>query len=209
MLRFLRRSLVPANRFGSADEGAVAVEFALVLPIMLTIYFGLVTVTDGYAIKQRVELTSRTISDLTGRMKSDTINDTDVTNVATASAAIMAPYGADGMEMTLASVVVRKKGSDVQGAVCWSSSRRVDGSNLTTVSSPPELMKDQTVVVPEGFRQEGTSYIVADVRQVYRPIVGHAISGDIALHDVLPWPVRNVQQMTWAGQTPCALTPIP
>jgi Flp pilus assembly protein TadG len=208
MLHLLRPTLAPAKRFGSADQGSVAVEFALVLPIMLTIYFGLVTITDGYAMKQRVELTSRTISDLTGRMKTDTINDTDVTNVATASAAIMAPYSADGMELTLASIVVRKDGAKLQGQVCWSSSRRVDGSNLSPVTPPSELTKDAVVAVPEGFAQEGTSYILADVRQIYKPVVGHAISGDIALHDVLPWPVRNVQQVLWEGQPACPLTPV-
>jgi Flp pilus assembly protein TadG len=197
-----------ARRFKSAKRGSVTVEFALVLPIMLTIYFGLVTITDGYAIKQRVELTSRTISDLTGRMKTDTINDADVTNVATASATIMAPYDSNGMVMTLASVVVRKNGANLQGQVCWSASRRVDGSNLSSTTPPVELTKGKAVVVPDGFRQEGTSYVLADVRQVYKPVVGHAISGDIELHDLLPWPVRNVQQVTWEGQGPCPLTPI-
>jgi Flp pilus assembly protein TadG len=208
MLRRLPGTWKRTSWFRGCDRGSVAVEFALVLPFMLTIYFGLVTLTDGYAVKQRVELTSRTISDLVGRMKTDTINDTDVNNVAAASASIMAPFDASGMVMTLASVVVRKKGTSLQGPVCWSSSRRVDGSNLGSVTPPPELSKDNVVTVPDGFLQEGTSYIVADVRKTYKPVVGHAISGDIDLHDVLPWPVRNVQQVNWEGRTPCPLTPI-
>src|SRR4051794_35495040 len=149
-----RRPRLPSDRmppFGGCDRGSVTVEFALVLPIMLTIYFGLVTITDGYAIKQRVELTSRTISDLAGRMKTDTINDADVTNVATASATIMAPYDPSGMVMTLASIVVRKNGSDLQGQVCWSASRQVDGSNLSSTTPPVELAKGKPIVVPDGF----------------------------------------------------------
>jgi hypothetical protein len=69
-------------------------------------------------------------------------------------------------------------------------------------------MKDKVVVVPEGYRQEGTSYIIGVTRHTYKPVVGHAITGDIDFRDELPWPVRNVQQVAWEGQSPCAMTPI-
>jgi Flp pilus assembly protein TadG len=196
------------RRFLSADNGVVAVEFAMILPIMVTLYFGLTTITHGYATKQRIELASRTMSDLTGRLKTETINDAEVTNVALASTAIMAPYDSNGMTIALASVVVRKKGDKVEGRVCWSAARKVQSGALVTATPPPELTKDQIVLVPEGYRQDGTSYIVSVTRHTYKPVVGHAITGDIEFRDELPWPVRNVQQVIWEGQGACPITPI-
>jgi Flp pilus assembly protein TadG len=206
--KIVSHSAGPAGRFRSSEGGMAAVEFALVLPFMVTLYFGLITLTDGYAIKQRIELTSRTVSDLTGRLNTGVINDGEVDNISTASAAIMAPYNAEGMIITLASVVVRAKGSGVEGQVCWSASREVQGGLLGKVTPPPNLVPDTIVTVPEGYRQAGSSYIVSEVKFTYKPVLGHAISGDINFRDELPWPVRNVQQVSWAGQPACSLTPV-
>jgi Flp pilus assembly protein TadG len=197
-----------ARRFATAEAGIAAVEFALILPIMVTLYFGLVTITNGYAIKQRIELASRTMSDLTGRLKTETINDAEVTNVATASTAIMAPYDSNGMAIALASIVVRKKGTEIEGRVCWSAARQIQNGTLVTAPLPPELTQDRVVVVPEGFRQDGTSYIVSVTRQTYKPVVGHAITGNIEFRNELPWPVRDVQQVIWEGRSACPITPI-
>ncbi len=208
MVSRLRSHFARARRFHTAEDGVVAVEFALILPIMVTLYFGLITVTNGYATKQRIELASRTMSDLTGRLKTEIINDAEVNNVALASTSIMAPYDANGMTIALASIVVRKKGSSIEGRVCWSAARTVQNGALVPAVPPPELNKDRVVVVPEGYRQEGTSYIVSVTRHTYTPVVGHAITGDIEFRDEMPWPVRHVQQVIWEGQNPCPITSI-
>jgi Flp pilus assembly protein TadG len=196
------------RRFSRAEDGVAAVEFALILPVMLTTYFGIATLAEGYASKQRIELVSRTVSDLTGRVKSDVINAAEINNIATASAAIMAPYETDGMVITLASIVVRKKGSGVEGRVCWSASRRVSHGTLVTVTPPAGFAPNTVVTVPEGYKLASSSYIVSEVKHTYRPVVGDAITGDIAFRDEVPWPVRNVQQIAWEGQAACPVTPI-
>jgi Flp pilus assembly protein TadG len=206
--RFIPRVVDRVRLFRKSDGGLAAVEFALILPFMVTLYFGLITLTDGYSIKQRIELTARTVSDLTGRLNSAVINDGEVDNISTASAAIMAPYRSEGMIITLASVVVRAKGTGVEGQVCWSASREVQAGLLGKVAPPPNLAADAIVTVPEGYKNAGTSYIVSEVKFTYKPVLGHAISGDINFRDELPWPVRNVQQVSWQGQPACTLTPV-
>jgi hypothetical protein len=131
-----------------------------------------------------------------------------VNNIALASTAIMEPYDSSGMRIALASVVVRKKGSGVEGRICWSAGRKIQNGTLVASVPPPELAKDQVVVVPEGYRQEGTSYIVSVTQHTYKPPVGNALTGDVEFRDELPWPVRNVQQIVWQGQSPCPISPI-
>jgi hypothetical protein len=175
---------------------------------MLTIYFGLVTVTHGYAVKERVQLASRTLSDLTGRLRTGIMNNAEVDNISTATAAIMVPYDLEGMVVTVASVVVRQQGGSVEGRVCWSASRVLRNGVPTEVAPGPNLAPNTVVIVPEGYRQGGSSYVVTEVKHVYRPAVGHAISGDVNFRDEIPWPVRNVQQIAWEGQPTCPATPL-
>jgi Flp pilus assembly protein TadG len=210
MIRRLGEAL---RGFRRETRGSITIEFAMSVPVMITVYFGVVTFGNGFATKQRLETLSRTVADLAGRLPpvaptyTSVINATEVTNIATAAAAIMAPYDARGLTMTLASIVVRPQGSSVVGKVCWSASRRVaaDGT-LETVAVPAQYTVNAVVTVPEGYRIAGNSYLVSDVEQVYRPVIGHAITGDINLRDTVPWPSRNGLQVIWQGQPACPTT---
>ena len=46
------------------ERGVSAVEFALLLPLMLTLYLGAVEVSQGIGADRKVTLTARTIGDL-------------------------------------------------------------------------------------------------------------------------------------------------
>ncbi len=95
--------------FCRAREGMIATEFALVLPMMVTLYFGVLTFSDGFALKQRVQSLSRTAADLVSRITPPAIgtppsvNATEITNVAQAAASVLAPYDPAGATITLAS----------------------------------------------------------------------------------------------------------
>jgi len=211
MIRRLREAL---HRFRRETRGSIAIEFAMALPVMITVYFGVVTLGNGFATKQRLETLSRTVVDLAGRLPllppnyTSQINAAEVTNIATAAAAIMAPYDSKGLTMTLASIVVQsQKGSGMIGKVCWSAARRVaaDGT-LQAVGVPAQYAEGAVVAVPEGYRIPGNAYLVSDVEQVYRPVIGNAITGDINLRDTVPWPSRNGMQVVWQGKAACPTT---
>src|ERR1700692_1888012 len=48
-------------------RGLSAVEFALLLPLMLTLYLGGVEVSNGVAADRKVAITARTVADLASR----------------------------------------------------------------------------------------------------------------------------------------------
>jgi Flp pilus assembly protein TadG len=207
MMRRLHRAI---TRFRQEAGGSIAIEFAMTIPLMVTAYFGVVTFGNGFAMKQRLEMLSRTVVDLAGRLPpvppsyNSQINAAEVTNIANAAAAIMAPYDARGLTMTIASIVVRPNGSGVEGRVCWSSTRQVDASGaVITANVPQKYAVNAIVAVPEGYRIAGNAYLVSAVTQTYRPVIGHAITGDIALEDTVPWPSRNGRQVIWQGQAAC------
>jgi len=209
-LPYLRREL---GGFWRACDGMIATEFALVLPFLVALYFGMLTFTDGFAVKQRVQSVARTAADLVGRLPASstggppTIDATEVTNIAKAAAAVLAPYDPSGASVALASIVVRLNSGKLEGRVCWSAARRIDSrSRVSVMAVPASLAQNAVVNVPAGFQTAGMTYLVSEVQHVYRPMIGHAITGDVTLSDRLPWPVRAGQQVVWQGQAPCPVS---
>jgi Flp pilus assembly protein TadG len=78
-----------ARRFTADTQGVSAVEFALLLPLMLTMYLGGSEVANAVATSRKVTLVSRTVADLASQSAS--ITDISMTNILNASAAVISP----------------------------------------------------------------------------------------------------------------------
>src|SRR2546423_11767444 len=87
------------GNFLADGRGLSAVEFALLLPLMLTLYLGTVEVANGVAADRKVAITARTVADLASRMT--TISNTDMTNILGASSAVIAPYSVANLKVTV------------------------------------------------------------------------------------------------------------
>src|SRR5690349_24337501 len=86
------------------QRGISAVEFAMILPLMLTLYLGAVELSQGVGADRKVTLTARTIADLVSQTAS--INNSDMTNSLNAAAAVMAPYPISNLKVTVSSVKI-------------------------------------------------------------------------------------------------------
>lgn len=170
------------RKFPLATAGVAAVEFAMILPVMLLLFLGMSEVTQGVNINRKVTILSRTIADITSR-SSDGINNAQMEEIFDAALSVMAPYDISRVTMRVSSVVVEDDDGPV-GRVCWS-----DGRDMAP------LGQDSTVDIPAGFAIPGTSFILAEVGNVYTPMIGYAITGDLQLGEITPWPVRNVDEI--------------
>lgn len=213
----------PGRRFANADGGVAAIEFALILPIMVVFYFGLVALTIGVMQDRKVTLVSRTVADLAGRLAS-AANDAEINSIVGAAGNVLAPYDPNGINIVIASVAVRPTGRrDAQGRdiveprICWSAARtvnKVGGAFETSGGTiPPGWAAGDRYPdpLPGGFDTGNTSFIQTVVTQDYRPVIGAELMrfvfksrGDtFRLEDKMPWPVRNVREIPWDGQAPC------
>src|SRR5438105_4367821 len=104
---FLRLSAL-LTRFAVDRRGVSAVEFAMLLPLMITLYLGTVEVSQGVGIDRKVTLTTRTVADLASQVSS--INNADMTNVLNASSSVIAPFDATKLKVTVSEVKIDEIG---------------------------------------------------------------------------------------------------
>jgi Flp pilus assembly protein TadG len=200
-----------------------AVEFALILPIMVAFYFGLVGLTVGVMQDRKVTLMTRTVADLAGRLQG-AANATEIDTIVGAAGNVLAPYDPNGIEIVVASVAVRGTGQmDAQGkpivtsVICWSAARsvsKVGNEFVTSAAAVPGKWakgKPYPTTLPGGFDTANTSFIQTAVTQEYKPVIGKELLryvtypsvDSITLQDQMPWPVRNVREVVWEGQPSC------
>ena len=102
-------------RFARDHSGISAVEFALILPMMLSIYLGTVELSQAVAVDRKVTLTSRTLADLASQVSS--INNADMTNILNATAAVISPFDTTKLKVVVSAVNIDNNGNATIG---WS-----------------------------------------------------------------------------------------
>jgi Flp pilus assembly protein TadG len=161
MIRRLAR-VIP---FARDRRGVSAVEFALVAPMMIALYFGGTEISDGVAVDRKVSLTSATLANLVAQSTSLSAN--DMTNVFNASTAIIQPYSASNLKMT---VVCLSIDANKNVTTKWTAVGTNGGTGMA-------------VTVPTDLKIASTQLILAQVSYGYKPIVGYTITGTLTLSD--------------------------
>lgn len=134
----------------------VAVEFAVIVPLMLMFFFTTIEIADALSIKRKATLVARTMSDLVSQ--SSRVNDTDMTNFKKTAVAIMTPYAGAPLKTTVSELYVDPATGTAK--VKWSKGSVPLGDN-------------STVVIPAALQVAGTYLIYSQVEYKYTPAVGY------------------------------------
>lgn len=158
----IRRRLAP---LAQDRRGVSAIEFAMILPLLLTLYFGTVEVSQGLSIDRKVTLATRIAADLVTQASS--VDNAALDGIFEASRAMMLPYPSDKLSVTVTAVNINAQG---QATVAWSrtSSGTVRSGNVT---------------LPPGLVVNNTQLIWSEVTYNYTPTIGYVLTGTIALKD--------------------------
>lgn len=165
----LARSLAMRS-FARDARGTSAVEFALILPLMLTLYLGGVQLTQAIGIDRKVTLSARTVADLVAQVP--TIDNTGVNGVLAAATAIMSPYADSNVDAARLTVRVSVINIDanLNPTVAWS--RATQGAKLSG-----------SVTVPTDLLVANTSLVFGEAFYRYEPAIGAGVTGAINLND--------------------------
>ena len=173
-----RLYLIP-HRFKSflRDTQAVAaVEFALVLPLMLALYLGSVEAARLYTADRKVATLASSLADLVSRQR-DTITTTQLNDYFTAANNIMQPIGTTNLGEIVSLVKVDSTGN---ATVSWS----VAKGTATARNANSAFPLAATTQINQLARNASGWLIAAEVTYPYVPMIGWVVSQTINLKHV-------------------------
>lgn len=160
-------------------RGAALVEFAFTVPILVLLFVGTYQLSDAVAAYRKVTTATRAVADLATQYSD--LQPSDLDTILNAGQQVLAPYHPALTTMTVSQVDVDAAG---RSTVAWS--RGKNGSRLTPGSD---------FAVPERIKQAGASYIVAEIRYDYTPIMAGSLIGRIPMRDRMIMNPRKVDSI--------------
>jgi Flp pilus assembly protein TadG len=154
-----------ARRFRRNRDGAAAVEFALITPIMVAMIFGVIDVSNGVSLNWRLTQLARTLTDLTARAANQ-VTPADLNTIFAASNAVLTPFNGAPPVMEISSVVID---AGRVARVCWSN-RSVNG-----VVGPGRPRGDIVTLPNADLAVPNTSLIMAEASVSYQTGFGPLI----------------------------------
>lgn len=164
----MQRAAAAMRRFAGECRGVAAVEFAILLPMMLTLFLGSVEVSTGVAIQRKVSLAAHTVADLASQYTS--ITNADMTgNILSAAPDIIWPYPSAKLQSVVSELAIDGQGN---ATVVWSDT--LNGTARTVGS---------TVTLPSGLAVPNTYLIMGETSYSYNPTYGYVLTGTMTLSE--------------------------
>lgn len=155
------------RRFRRADGGLSAVEFALIAPVMVVLFFGIAEISSFVLAARKVSNIASSAADLVAQ--TTTINDAEVNDVMGALNAVLRPFNPADAQIRISSVVAD---SDGETTVDWS-----DARNTTAYS------QGTPITIPNDIVPDNHGIIMAEVSFTYRTFFGMFLTDGITVRD--------------------------
>jgi Flp pilus assembly protein TadG len=156
------------RRFAADQDGVSAVEFAMLLPLMITLYLGGVEISQAVSADRKTTLVAHTVGDLISQVTC--LVPADMTNVFNAAKAVLYPYGVNNLKVIATRVDMDSTG---RATVMWSN----------TLGGATARSGDVSSLIPTTLKAPSTSLIWAEATYTYRPTIGYVITGSLTLND--------------------------
>lgn len=156
-----------ARLFRKDTRGMSAVEFALLLPVMVVMYLGAVEIASGLIAHRKATAVASTAADLAAQAV--VLSNADVNDIFGASRAILAPYDSTGVQIILTSASDQGTGAI---RVDWS-----EGFNISPHAT------GSSIEVPDNLVFANGSVIIAEVKYNYSSTMGEYLTGARLMED--------------------------
>lgn len=187
--------------FRKSKDGVAAVEFALLLPVMISLFFGVVELSLALLCRADVSVMASTAADLISQVNA--ASNADITNVYAAAGTILYPYydpsnGSAKPTIRLTSVTydpVTK--STTSGKVAWTCMQ--NGSGTPSLPTPTV---GGTMTLPQALMTANGSVIISEVAYQYVSPTTNVITGPINMTNNFYTKPRRIPQIA-APPSPC------
>jgi len=183
------------HRFRKAEDGLAAVEFALLLPVMITLFFGVVESTLALLCRADVSVMASTAADLISQEGAAT--PADLSNVYAAAGTILYPNTGTPTIRLTSVIYDTVSQSTTSGKVDWTCTQAGTGT-LT----PASRNHGDTVTLPQALMTTNGSVIIAEVAYSYASPTTKVITGPINMTNNFWTKPRRVAQITRPASCP-------
>jgi Flp pilus assembly protein TadG len=155
--------------FWRGERAVSAVEFALIAPVMLVLFFGGVELGSALVAARKAQTVASSVADLVAQGK--TINDSQVNDIFTAANALMTPYDPTKITIVVSSIYFDINSN--QTKVRWSKALN---------ASP--LAPNTVVALPAGIlTNNSTSVIMSSTTYFYKTDFGQFLTQGVTMYD--------------------------
>ena len=159
------------SRFLSDRKGVAAVEFALVVPLMIALYLGTVEMSGGIAINKKVSRVAGTVADLVTQQTS--VTEDNLQDIMEIGEAVLNPYKLQRPDILVVGIDVHSSYPQ-GGKVVWSG-RYDEGVEENGPSAGTDIF------VPPNLRFDGSFLVQVTTDLDYQPIVAWMIGNTVGV----------------------------
>lgn len=160
MPRLVRVAASRIARLRRDDRGVSAIEFALILPILIILFIGGNELGQAVSMYRKASHSGSVIGDLVTQSTSVATGG-DMDNMFAAATAIMMPYPQSGLKIVVAQVTMDANGSP---KVTWRDSKNGGNEASWSCGNPPPARID----IPAAMKVANTSLIITEVEYTWK-----------------------------------------
>lgn len=163
------------RRLFGAKRGSAAVEFALIMPIMLAVYVGSIEASTLIIIDRKVQSVAGAVGDLVARTDKDLLTK-DLKDYFRAASGIMTPYPSRDVKQMVTGVKVATNGTT---SILWQAKFERGVYTSVKITTPPKSYKLPAEMIAIS---KGQMVIAAEASYAYTPLFGIVIGQTINLY---------------------------
>ncbi len=190
MMIRLRRTLL--LRFWRDRRGVSAIEFAIIAPVMIAIYFGVGELSGGMMSSRRASDVASTIGDLTAQCPR--VNQADLDDIFGAATTLMKPFPTTALKMRLSSVSMN---ANRTLNLDWSKNKNYsDAGSVAALGLPANMLSTP-----------GESVVVAEAVYTYTSTAAYVVKNGLTVNKkffLSPRKVGIVKFTSSGANTACA-----
>lgn len=175
-----------AAKFEQDEKGLAAIEFAILAPLLISMYLGLAEVASAVAVNRTVSHSANVVGDLASQVTD--IDKTDMEDVLTATLRVLGVADPSNITVQIDSISRDASGKDTY----------VGQSTLN--SGAATLPSFNSSSVDETLLNENAGIIVARVAYKYTPFNGAFLNSTVTLSDTFILKPRRSNVVTFANQ---------
>ena len=186
------------RRFIASTRGVAAIEFAMILPVMLIMLLATFDAGNAIAVYMKVRSATYILAAITNQYSTTTpIQSTDMTAITGATSAVLAPYSSSPVVVVISEASI-SAAKQTTATVVWSAT--LNGTALGVGSSLP-LPASLNTTNNNTCSAYPCYVIYGQVQYTFTPLFGYFAKGGITLSDSVFVTPRSSNCIPYVPQT--------